>query len=106
MDLEKNVKLIRMFELYGKSLTEKQQQVFDLYVLRDLSLKEVSDILNISRQAVKFTMDNIEKTLIKFEDNMQICAKFDKIKRDLTEIEKLYKDNELKAKIDKILEEL
>ena len=106
MDLEKNVKLIRMFELYGKSLTEKQQQVFDLYVLRDLSLKEVSDILNISRQAVKFTMDNIEKTLIKFEDNMQICAKFDKIKRDLTEIEKVYKDNELKAKIDKILEEL
>ena len=105
MELNKNVKLIALYETYGKCLTEKQQQVFDLCVLQDLSLKEVSDLLNITRQAVKFSLDNSIVLLERLESQLQINLKFDKIKEKLNSL-KSTADESFKKKIDKILEEL
>ncbi|MBQ8430699.1 MAG: hypothetical protein IJX26_01985 [Clostridia bacterium] len=105
MELSKNVKLISLYELYGKSLTEKQQQVFDLCVLQDLSLSEVSDLLNITRQAVKFSLDNSISLLEKLESQLQILSKFDRIKEKLNQL-KNTDDEDLKLKINKILEEI
>ena len=105
MELNKNVKLIALYDVYGKSLTEKQQQVFDLGVLQDLSLAEVSDLLNITRQAVKFSLDNTIVLLERLESQLQILKKFDTIKVKLNSLKNIV-DESLKFKIDEILEEL
>lgn len=105
MELNKNVKLIALYDVYGKSLTEKQQQVFDLCVLQDLSLAEVSDLLNITRQAVKFSLDNTIVLLERLESQLQILKKFDTIKVKLNSLKNIV-DESLKFKIDEILEEL
>lgn len=105
MELEKNVRLLVLYDLYGKLLTEKQKQVFELYAQKDLSLKEVSDILKITRQAVKYALDSVEKSLNHYEEMLKIKEKLDDIKLALYDL----KDHTNKAgvkKIDKILEEL
>lgn len=105
MELNKNVRLIALYDVYGKCLTEKQQQVFDLSVLQDLSLKEVSDLLNITRQAVKFSLDNTIVLLERLESQLQILSKFDKIKEKLSSLRNTV-DERVKESIDEILEEL
>ena len=106
MDLTKNVNLIKLYDLYGGLLTEKQKQVFELYVKKDLSLKEVSEILNITRQAVKFTQDSIEKSLNHYEKILGVEDKLETIKTSLLEIKNLSNAPDIKSKIDKLLEEI
>lgn len=52
MTLEQRAKLTVLYDLYGGLLTEKQQDVFDLYYQCDLSLGEIAAEQNISRTAV------------------------------------------------------
>ena len=42
-----------LYDYYGALLTERQREVFELYYEKDLSLSEVAENLNISRQAVQ-----------------------------------------------------
>lgn len=106
MDIATKVEWSALFEIYGNYLTEKQQQVVDLCVLQDLSFGEVSDLLNISRQAVKYTLDNAVLSMLKLEERLNILNKFQNIKQKLTNLLKYTNDNKLKQEINKILEEL
>ena len=106
MDISTKVELSALYEIYGNSLTYKQRQVIDFCMLQDLSLGEVSDLLNISRQAVKYTLDNAVQSMLKLENKLNILAKFQNIKQQLTILLKNTKDSSLKQDINKILEEL
>ena len=106
MDLNKNVELVQLFDLYGKELTIKQQEIFNLYVLNDLSLAEVSAISNISRQAVKDSLDKAVSSMQKLENNLQILSKFNSIKSELEKIEVQVENPNLKKRIKKLVEEI
>ncbi len=106
MDIDKKVELIALYEIYGNSLTQNQQQVIDFCVLQDLSLGEVSDLLNISRQAVKYTLDNAILSMLKLEHKLNILARFQNIKAKLTNLLKSTNDSNIRQQINKILEEL
>ena len=41
-NLEERVYIAKLFDLYGKLLTQKQQDLFLLYYYEDLSLSEIS----------------------------------------------------------------
>ena len=106
MDIESKLETSALFEVYGNGLTDKQKQIIDFCVLQDLSFGEVSDLLNISRQAVKYTLDNAIQSMLKLEDKLKILDKFQNIKRKLTELLKITEDNKLKQQINNILEGL
>jgi len=106
MDLNKNVELVQLFDLYGSLLTKKQQEIFNLYVLNDLSLAEVSAISNISRQAVKDSLDKAVNSMQKLENNLQILSKFNSIKSELEKIEMQVENPNLKKRIKKLVEEI
>ena len=106
MDIATKVELSSLYEIYGNSLTTKQQQIINFCVLQDLSLGEVSDLLNISRQAVKYTLDNATESMLKLENKLKILSKFQNLKQKLTNLYNLTKDSEIKQQISKILEEL
>lgn len=106
MNLEKNVELVELFDCYKNMLTEKQQQVFNLYVLNDLSLQEVSELLNISRQAIKYTLDATAKTLNNLEQKLSVKKNSRKIKLELTNITNEIKDKNINKKIKKIIDKL
>ena len=81
MDIATKVETSALYEIYGNSLTDKQKQIIDFCVLQDLSLGEVSDLLNISRQAVKYTLDNAILSMLKLEEKLNILNKLQNIKK-------------------------
>ena len=48
--MSKNLEICRLLDLYGALLTEKQFDIMDFYYNDDLSLGEIADHYEISRQ--------------------------------------------------------
>jgi len=101
MELEKTKRVNDLIDLYGNLLTVNQLNILELYYMEDLSLKEISEELNVSRNAVH---DSLKRSLISLEDyeeKLKLLEK-DRIKNELLEkFEKLSKD-EIKEYIDRL----
>lgn len=77
--MENRIYLINLYDIYGSLLTEKQQYYFEEYYFNNLSLSEISDNDDISRNAIyKHIKDAIEK-LEKFEQELKINEKNNKL---------------------------
>lgn len=68
--MEKNIEFTFLYDIYGKLLTEKQQQIFELYYGSDLSLREIAENLKISYQAVRDSIKTSESMLMNFESKV------------------------------------
>ncbi len=64
--MEKNVQIGILCDIYGELLTEKQKEILDLYYNNNLSLAEIAEEMNITRQAVKDSISKGEKRLFRF----------------------------------------
>ena len=42
--LEKNVRMLTLFDIYGELLTDKQQTFFKLYYEQDYSLRNINNV--------------------------------------------------------------
>ena len=63
-ELEKTNHIILLIDMYGELLTEKQQTYLEMYYEEDLSLAEIADILDVSRNAVH---DQIKRAILALE---------------------------------------
>ena len=57
-----------LFDYYGELLTERQQMCFDLYHNQDLSLSEIAQELQVSRQGVYDNLNRAETLLRNMEE--------------------------------------
>ncbi len=73
--MSKNLDIIMLFDFYRNILTEKQIEVIDLYYNEDLSLAEISEHLNITRQGVRDNIKRAENILINMEDKLHLVEK-------------------------------
>lgn len=81
--LEKRAYLILLFDFYGGLLTEKQRIMFDLYYQCDLSLGEIAEEHQVSRQAVFDIIRRTESTLEEYENKLHLVNKYQKNKEKL-----------------------
>ena len=88
-----------LFDIYGKLLTEKEQESFKDYYQEDLSLSEIASSKNISRAAVQKTIKNVLEKLDYYENILNIYKKTVKLR----EICDLLNDKDIKNKIEEIL---
>lgn len=95
--MEKQNYYIVLYDFYGNLLSEKQQQYFEYYYFDNLSLSEISELLNISRNAVHKALKKIEEMLEFYEHNLQLYCKRKKLENILKNV-----DEDLKNKIEKI----
>ncbi len=65
--MEKNIEITLLFDIYGKLLTIKQQEIFKEYYLYNLSLREIAQNRNISYQGVRDSIKSSESMLQNFE---------------------------------------
>lgn len=91
--VDKNIKMSILCQIYGKLLTEKQYQVLDDYYNNDLSLSEIAENLNITRQAVRDNIKKGENKLFEYEEKLDVMKKTinqeEKIAIILSEINKI-----------------
>lgn len=107
--MEKNVQISILLETYGELLTSKQYQMLDDYYNNDLSLSEIAENENITRQAVRDNLKKGENKLFEYEEKLGIMKKTlmqeQKIANILSEITKI-KENSSDKEIAKILEDV
>ena len=104
--MEKNVEVSMLCQIYGKMLTEKQYQVINDYYNNDLSLSEIAENSNITRQAVRDIIKKGEHKLFELEEKLAFMEKTLKQEKQLQQIlEELSKIEEASSdkKIDKII---
>ena len=51
--MSKNLDVAVLLDFYGAMLTDKQRDAIDLYYNQDLSLSEIAELQNITRQGVR-----------------------------------------------------
>lgn len=67
-----------LYDFYGELLKTSQQQVVELYVNEDLSLSEAADLLGISRQGVRDSLNRAEKSLRDYESKLGLMEAYHK----------------------------
>ena len=77
-----------LYDFYGDMLTDRQKEFYDLYYNEDLSLAEIAENYNITRQGVRDVIVRAEGILEELEEKTGIIRRFKKMPGQLEEIEK------------------
>ncbi len=99
--MDKQDKLILLFDYYGDLLSESQKNYFESYYFDNLSLSEIGENYNVSRNAVSKDLKLASEKLNNYEEKLKIISRDDKLRKLASKIE----DNDLKEKIMNILDE-
>ena len=95
--MEEKVKISMLCQLYGKLLTKKQFEFIDDYYNNDLSLSEIAENHNITRQAVRDIIKKGEKKLFEYEEKLMFMKRMlnqeKRIEKALSELTKIQKDS-------------
>ncbi len=97
--MEKDLRLIELFELYQGLLTEKQRELFSAYYLYDLSLSEIAEPQGTTRQSVYEGVKKVKSKLIEYERLLKLKEKTQALKELAGEI----KETSLSEKILEII---
>ena len=111
--MEKKVEVSMLLQIYGELLTEKQYRVIDYYYNEDLSLSEIAENEEITRQGVRDIIKKGEKKLFEYEEKLLFMKrtlnqekKIEEILLELTKIQKDYTDNEVASILENVKKEL
>ena len=92
--MENQVLLCILYDYYGELLTNKQKQYFKDYYFENLSLSEMSENYDISRNAIHKNLKETEEKLFYYEEKLKLYEKNKKIKKIIDKL-----DDDLKNKI-------
>lgn len=92
MDNEKDLKFSVLLDYYDCMLTDKQRDVIDLYYNEDLSLAEIAEHENITRQGVRDSIKRGELTMLELEDKFHLAEKTKKFDEMINEFSTLSDD--------------
>lgn len=78
-----------LYDFYGELLTEHQKNIYEQFVLEDLSLREIAESEGISRQGVHDLIRRCSKTLEGYEEKLHLVEKFLYIREKIDAIDSL-----------------
>lgn len=90
--MDKKLTVSLLLDFYGQVLSEKQFQIMDYYYNDDLSLREISEILGITRQGVHDTIKRSEAFLEELEQSLGLYSKWQGLQQRLESIEGAVKE--------------
>ena len=95
--MDKTIYYNSLYDYYGCLLTDKQKSYYEDYYFNDLSLSEIAENNNVSRNAVHNQLKIVIEKLDFYENNLKLYEKGKKIGKIISKLD---------SKIQKELEEL
>ena len=99
--MEKQDLLIILFDYYEELLTDSQKKYFIDYYFNNLSLAEISENENVSRNAVSKDLKLTKEKLVNYEEKLKLYDKDKKMRKVIDKIT----DEGIKEELEKILDE-
>ncbi|MBR1803236.1 MAG: hypothetical protein IJ777_04695 [Clostridia bacterium] len=111
--MEEKVKISMLFQIYEKMLTQNQRELINDYYNNDLSLSEIAENHQITRQAVRDNIKKGEKKLFELEEKLMFMdtmvkqeKKLQQILEELSKIENVSSDKKVEKILNHVREEL
>lgn len=96
--MDKKIYLNNLYDYYCDLFTEKQKEYFEEYYFNDLSLSEIAENNQVSRNAVHGQIKIIEEKLEYYESILKLYEKSCKIRKIIEDIDE-NKKNEIEELI-------
>lgn len=96
--MDKIIYLTNLFDYYGELLTDKQQTYFKDYYFNNLTLSEIAENENVSRNAIHKQIKDSENKLLNYEKVLKQYQNSTKIKEIIKDL-----DPKIKNKIEELL---
>ncbi len=87
--MNKNLAMSDLLDLYGELLTDKQRDMLELYYNDDLSLAEIAEHYEISRQGVHDSIKRGEEALEEYERVLGLRAQQENYRQELLHYKEL-----------------
>ncbi len=84
--MAKDLTITMLMDFYGQLLTDKQLTALDMYYNEDLSLGEIAEEYEISRQGVRDNIKRGERQLCEYEEKLGLAKRFLKISAGINEM--------------------
>ena len=72
----KDMRFVLLLDFYGPMLTERQQEAMEYYYDEDLSLAEIAQHTQITRQGVRDSIKRAEAQLLEMEERLGLAKRF------------------------------
>lgn len=96
--MEDRIYLTMLYDIYGDLLTGKERKYFEAYYFDNLSLGEISENMDVSRNAVHKSIKLVIEKLNEFESKLHLKEKNEILSKIINSIN----DEELKEKLNEI----
>ena len=108
--MDRKLEISLLYDFYGGLIPAPQQRAVELYINDDLSLSEVADILGISRQGVRDSLNRASAKLRAYEQQLGLLQLYSDrrdtdraIRAAVDAIRKRTEDHEILEKCDAIM---
>ena len=96
-----------LYDFYGELLTTHQKEVYEQFILDDLSLSEIAESAGISRQGVHDLIRRCQKALEGYEAKLHLVERFLSVKEKVDRIDEILDEWETEKKdIEKIVKQI
>ena len=89
---EKNMRLAYLLDFYGDALDERTYNIMQAYYNDDLSLAEIADGENISRQGVRHVIKKCEEYLNFLESKLGLAAHYSELQLAVEKLNRVRKN--------------
>ena len=93
-----NIYISALYDYYGELFTDKQKEYFEDYYFNNLTLAEIAENNNISKNAIHKQIKEAESKLEMFEEKLELLKKKEQIRNIIKNL-----DNEIREKLEELI---
>ena len=80
--MEETLYITNLYEYYKELLTEKEKSYFEDYYYENLTMEEIADNNEISKNAISKTLKEVKNKLNDYESKLNLKSNYDTIKNE------------------------
>lgn len=85
--MEERMYLIDLYDYYHGLLTDKQREYFELYYFDNLTMDEIAEDMNVSKNAVSKSLLEVKEKIEEYESILKLNSNKNEIKNILSDKE-------------------